>query len=140
MRCLWRTLRRREPYSRRLIFPHKTLGRQIRGRCMTRRDDQQMLSLFDHAVTQQITTTNSMRKEGSHMPAKHPAECDRLFSEYVGSGDVESLLSLYEEGAAFVPHDRSVHTGLDNIREILSRLAQQQPTISMNVFNCFRGW
>jgi uncharacterized protein (TIGR02246 family) len=75
-----------------------------------------------------------MSKEVSHMPAKNPADCDRLFGDYVGAGDLDSLLSLYEKGATFIRNNRSVHTGLDKIREILSGMAQRQPKISMNVF------
>ena len=68
------------------------------------------------------------------MPAKNPEDCTHLFGKHVGKGDLEGLISLYEEGATFVGSDRIVHTGLGSIREILAALAEQRPQISMNVF------
>ena len=68
------------------------------------------------------------------MHAKDPKDCDRLFGEYASRGDVEALLSLYEEECTFVRGDRTVHTGRAKVRDILARLAERRPNISMNVF------
>ena len=68
------------------------------------------------------------------MQAKNPADCDQLFGEYASKGDVEGLLSLYEEECTFVRGDRSVHTGLTEVRKILASVAERRPQIAMNVF------
>ena len=68
------------------------------------------------------------------MPALKPEDCNRLFGEYVGKGDLDALLSLYEESATFVRGDRSVHTGLANIGKSLEQFASRKPQISMNIF------
>jgi uncharacterized protein (TIGR02246 family) len=72
------------------------------------------------------------------MQAKKPADCDRLFGEYAGKGDLKGLLSLYEEECTFVRADRSVHTGLAEVRKILASVAERRPRITMNVFKVVR--
>ncbi|MBT3271749.1 MAG: nuclear transport factor 2 family protein [Spirochaetales bacterium] len=68
------------------------------------------------------------------MPATKPEDCTILFGKYVGKGDLDALLSLYDEEATFVRSDRSVHTGLPNIRKVLEPLAELKPQISMDIF------
>ena len=69
------------------------------------------------------------------MPAKRPEECDLLFGEYAASGDLEALLSLYEDGATLVSADGASHTGVEEIRKALSVLEKLRPKIRMNVFS-----
>jgi ketosteroid isomerase-like protein len=52
------------------------------------------------------------------MIAREPAEASTLFERYFADGDLEGLMSLYEEGAVFpTPHGTS--TGHDEIRATL---------------------
>lgn len=51
--------------------------------------------------------------------AHKPEDCDRLFMEAFNSGDLEGLVSLYEEDAAFVEQGGGVARGRDAIREIM---------------------
>ena len=68
------------------------------------------------------------------MPAAKPEDCNILFGEYVGKGDLDALLSLYEEEATFVHGDRSIYTGLADIRKCLEHFTERKPKISMNIF------
>ncbi len=52
------------------------------------------------------------------MSAREPAEASRLFERHFADGDLEGLMSLYEEDAVFpTPHGTS--TGHDEIRVTL---------------------
>lgn len=52
------------------------------------------------------------------MNAREPAEASTLFVRYFADGDLDGLMSLYEEGAVFpTPHGTS--TGHDEIRATL---------------------
>jgi uncharacterized protein (TIGR02246 family) len=73
------------------------------------------------------------------MPAERPEDCDVLFGEYAAAGDLEALLSLYEEGATYVTRDGKPHTGLAEIREVLSGVVTRRPRIRMNVFFAFEA-
>jgi uncharacterized protein (TIGR02246 family) len=53
------------------------------------------------------------------MTETNPEEIHRLFEEYFNSGDLNSLVDLYEDDAAFVPEPGQVLTGKDAIREAL---------------------
>jgi ketosteroid isomerase-like protein len=52
------------------------------------------------------------------MSAMQPAEASRLFESYFADGDLNGLMSLYEEGAVF-PTARGTSTGHDEIRATL---------------------
>lgn len=49
-----------------------------------------------------------------------PEEMHMLFEKYFNSGDIEALVSLYEEGAALSPQPGQVVTGKEAIRQALS--------------------
>jgi uncharacterized protein (TIGR02246 family) len=51
------------------------------------------------------------------MVARAPEEIHRLFAERFKAGDLEGLLELYEEGAAFAARPDQVLTGKAAIRE-----------------------
>ena len=51
--------------------------------------------------------------------ARKPEDCDRLFMEAFNAGDLEGLVSLYEEDAAFVEQGGGIARGRDAIREIM---------------------
>ncbi len=67
------------------------------------------------------------------MPARTPEDCDRLFEEYVNTGDVEAVVGLYEEGGSLVQHDGGVATGHAAIRGIITRLVGIQPKLRNDV-------
>ena len=52
------------------------------------------------------------------MSAFQPAETSRLFERYFADGDLDGLMSLYEEDAVF-PTPRGTSTGHDEIRATL---------------------
>ncbi len=52
------------------------------------------------------------------MKALEPVEASRLFERYFADGDLEGLMSLYEEDAVF-PTPRGTSTGHDEIRATL---------------------
>jgi ketosteroid isomerase-like protein len=52
------------------------------------------------------------------MSAMEPAETSRLFVNYFAEGDLEGLMSLYEDGAVF-PTTHGTSTGPDEIRATL---------------------
>ena len=67
------------------------------------------------------------------MSARTPEDVDRLFGEFLNSGSLEGLVSLYEAGAAFVPQEGDAIVGRDGIREALSGFVAMKPRIKMNV-------
>jgi len=40
--------------------------------------------------------------EGTNVPVNDPEDLHRLFAERANAGDLQGLLALYEDGAAFV--------------------------------------
>jgi 3-(3-hydroxy-phenyl)propionate hydroxylase len=81
------------------------------------------------------------RSEGrtETMAARTPEDCDRLFGEYVNSGDLDSLVTLYEPEASLVGQDGSVATGHAAIREVLGGLIAMRAKIRMNVVKVVRA-
>ena len=53
------------------------------------------------------------------MTNNRPEDVHRLFAEHFNAGDLEALVALYEDGAAFVPQPGEVVTGKEAIREAL---------------------
>ena len=53
------------------------------------------------------------------MADSRPEDAHRLFAEHFNSGDLDALVALYEDGAAFVPQPGEVVTGKEAIREAL---------------------
>ena len=60
------------------------------------------------------------------MSAREPAEASSLFERYFAEGDLEGLMSLYEEGAVF-PTPRGTSTGHDEIRATLKASSTPAP-------------
>ena len=56
------------------------------------------------------------------MPAKTPEEVHRLWGDYFNARDLDGLVSLYEEGAAFMPQPGQVVYGRAAVREALAGL------------------
>lgn len=61
--------------------------------------------------------------------AAKPEELPCLFAERAGTGDLEGLLELYEEGAALVGPDGDAAAGEESIRERLEGLLAMAPQV-----------
>jgi ketosteroid isomerase-like protein len=59
------------------------------------------------------------KQEEEKMAAHQPEELHQLFAEYFNAGDLDSLLSLYEEGAALAVKPDQVVAGQEAIRTAL---------------------
>ena len=67
------------------------------------------------------------------MPAKTPEEVDALFEKYVNAGDLDSLVDLYEPGAALSVAPGEVATGHDEIRAGLKGFLDAKAHVKLNV-------
>ena len=67
------------------------------------------------------------------MPARTPEDCDRLFGERVNAGDIEGVVSLYEEDGSFVARDGSVAAGRAEVRKVITRLVQMRAVLRSDV-------
>jgi uncharacterized protein (TIGR02246 family) len=65
------------------------------------------------------------------MPARTPAELDRLFIAALEAEDPEALLVLYEPGASLVTQPGQVVTGVDAIRAASQRLVALKMRFSL---------
>jgi len=69
------------------------------------------------------------------MPAKNPREVDELFIKYMREGDIESVLSLYDEDVAFVNQSGNVKHGHEALREQLSSFANSKQVFKFDIKN-----
>ncbi|HVN87795.1 MAG TPA: SgcJ/EcaC family oxidoreductase [Candidatus Binatia bacterium] len=67
------------------------------------------------------------------MPPKTPEDCDRLFGEFLNSGQLDRLVALYETDGVLVNQDRSTANGTNAIRAALGEFLAMKPAITMNV-------
>lgn len=67
------------------------------------------------------------------MPARTPEDCDHLLGEYLASGSVDDILTLYEAGAVFVSEDRQRLAGHAALREVMSAFAAARPRLTPNL-------
>lgn len=63
---------------------------------------------------------------------RSPQEVGHHLLEYLGKGDIEAALSLYEDEAAFASRDGGASFGLNQIRAALAEFTALQPTIVMS--------
>jgi uncharacterized protein (TIGR02246 family) len=64
------------------------------------------------------------------MPARTPEDCDRLLGEYLASGAVDDILTLYERDAVFVTEDRNRLAGHAALREVMAAFAAARPRLT----------
>ncbi|HZP57014.1 MAG TPA: nuclear transport factor 2 family protein [Dehalococcoidia bacterium] len=64
------------------------------------------------------------------MGAKTPGELSLLFAKYVGEGDLDALVALYEPAAAFHDQAGTVHNGAEAIRAAMKPFAEMKPDIT----------
>jgi ketosteroid isomerase-like protein len=67
------------------------------------------------------------------MPAKRPPEICHLFRQYMAQGDVDSLLSLYDEEAVFLTRSRETKKGRPGLREELAPLAAARAIFEFDI-------
>ncbi len=68
------------------------------------------------------------------MPAAQtPEDLDRLFGEALNRGDVDSILALYEPGAAMPEMSGNVAIGADALRQSIGQFAAMKPQIQLDV-------
>lgn len=63
------------------------------------------------------------------MPARIPADVDRLFAESLSSGGLDGALAMYEDDACFMTADGTVARGREKIRIALADLLRLNPTL-----------
>jgi uncharacterized protein (TIGR02246 family) len=63
----------------------------------------------------------------------------QLFSQLLADGRVDTLMALYEDGAAFVPAPGRVVSGRESIRAELEQLVALRPTMSGHVEQVLRA-
>jgi uncharacterized protein (TIGR02246 family) len=67
------------------------------------------------------------------MPAKTPQECDDLFARYIGEGNADGLVSLYDTQASLVAPDGAIARGPEPIRKAMERLAGMRATLTNDI-------
>jgi uncharacterized protein (TIGR02246 family) len=67
------------------------------------------------------------------MPARTPEDCDHLLGEYLSSGSVDDILTLYEANAIFVTQDRQRLSGHGALREVMTAFAGARPKLHPNL-------
>jgi uncharacterized protein (TIGR02246 family) len=65
------------------------------------------------------------------MPARSPEELDVVFSQALNSGDVDTLVSLYEADSVLTPEPGQVATGHAAIREALNVFIGMKPQMTL---------
>ena len=67
------------------------------------------------------------------MSAKNPEEICRLFQRYMADGDLDSVLSLYDEDATFVKQTGDVTKGRRALKAELSPLSAKKPLFDYEI-------
>lgn len=65
--------------------------------------------------------------------ASTPAEVVRIYSAHLREGNVDGLMSMYDDGATFSPEPGKVARGKDEIREVLTAMTDPPPVVESNV-------
>jgi uncharacterized protein (TIGR02246 family) len=69
----------------------------------------------------------------TEMPASSPQEIDDLFVEYMKNGDLESVLTLYEDEVIFVNREGQPRHGTVALREELRSFAANKQQFEFNI-------
>ncbi|WP_027505527.1 YybH family protein [Rhodococcus sp. UNC23MFCrub1.1] len=57
----------------------------------------------------------------------------RIYSQYLNAGDVEGLMSMYDDDATFSPEFGTVARGTDEIRAVVTAMVDPPPSVKSNV-------
>ena len=67
------------------------------------------------------------------MSAKNPEEICRRFQQYIADGDLDLVLSLYDQEAVFVKHTGEVTKGSQALEAELAPLAARKPRFDYDI-------
>ena len=67
------------------------------------------------------------------MAAKSPQEICSLFKRYMGEGDIDSLIDLYDHEAVFLNREGQFRKGLEAIREELTPFARMKTVFDFKI-------
>ena len=67
------------------------------------------------------------------MPAKSPAEICGLFKQYMGEGDIDSVLSIYDPEAVFLNQSGEVKKGAKALKQELAPFAAMKATFDFKI-------
>ena len=56
-----------------------------------------------------------------------------MFAEFVGAGDLDGLVGLYEPEAQYIERDGTVRCGPEDIRRVLARLTSSPTTLDVRI-------
>lgn len=73
---------------------------------------------------------------GGTLLAREPSDVIACFARAVTERDLDLIVSLYEPGAVYIKHDRSIISG-DEIRSFFSTFLEQEPQMSGRMVD---GW
>ena len=73
------------------------------------------------------------------MPAQTPEQCDELLGQYLGEGNLDAGLTLYEPQASVVKQDGKSASGTAAIREFFKAFAAARPKLSANIVNVVKA-
>ncbi|WP_026735878.1 YybH family protein [Fischerella sp. PCC 9605] len=67
------------------------------------------------------------------MSAKSPEEICRLFQQYMGQGDIDSVLSVYDPEAVFLNQSGELKKGEEELRQELTPFATVKAIFDFNI-------
>jgi uncharacterized protein (TIGR02246 family) len=73
------------------------------------------------------------------MAAKTPEEVHTLFAEFFSAGDLDRLMSLYEDSASFLSRDIGLVRGKEQIREHFATIIADNETMELAVKKVVRA-
>ena len=73
------------------------------------------------------------------MPAQTPEQCDELLGQYLGEGNLDACLTLYEPQASVVQQDGKSASGTAAIREFFMAFAAARPKLAANIINVVKA-
>jgi len=73
------------------------------------------------------------------MPAQTPEQCDELLGRYLGEGNLDACLTLYEPQASVVQQNGKTAKGTSAIREFFKAFAAARPKLTANIINVVKA-
>ncbi len=79
------------------------------------------------------TATSQTRQMKGRMPARTPADVDRLVAEAISRGDLETALACYEDDASLVPQPGQAVRGAAALREAVGAFVALKGQLDITV-------
>jgi uncharacterized protein (TIGR02246 family) len=73
------------------------------------------------------------------MQAKSPEEICSLFRKYLGEGDIDALLDVYDDEAVFLNEAGELKKGKEEIRKELAPMVSQKPDFTYEIRQVIRA-